>query len=78
MHLKDDTEDEHYSNFGRMEAPGADQKYSDYIRFPIRMAVTKTKKVASLHVRQAGRGALCGDGDLNSMVPIWQRKKRPT
>lgn len=61
MHLKDDTEDEHYSEFlEEWKLRELIKKYSDYIRFPIRMAVTKTKKVASCMVRQAGRGTLCG------------------
>ena len=48
MHLKDDTEDEHYSEFlEEWKLRELIKKYSDYIRFPIRMAVTKTKKVAS-------------------------------
>ena len=38
MHLKDDTEDEHYSEFlEEWKLRELIKKYSDYIRFPIRM-----------------------------------------
>ena len=51
------------------------KKYSDYIRFPIRMAVTKTKKVASCMSDKPDEVPYVEMETLNSMVPIWQRKK---
>ena len=76
MHLKDDTEDEHYSEFlEEWKLRELIKKYSDYIRFPIRMAVTKTKKVASCMSDKPDEVPYVEMETLNSMVPIWQRKK---
>ena len=76
MHLKDDTEDEHYSEFlEEWKLRELVKKYSDYIRFPIRMAVTKTKKVASCMSDKPDEVPYVEMETLNSMVPIWQRKK---
>ena len=76
MHLKDDTEDEHYSEFlEEWKLRELIKKYSDYIRFPIRMAVTKTKKVASCMSDKPDEVPYMEMETLNSMVPIWQRKK---
>ncbi|WP_409967622.1 molecular chaperone HtpG [Bengtsoniella intestinalis] len=77
IHVKDDTEDEHYSDF--LEDYKLQQlvrKYSDYIRFPIQMDVTKQERVDS-----DKEGAepvyipVTATETLNSMVPIWQRPK---
>ena len=81
MHLKDDTEDEHYSEFlETWKLRELIKKYSDYIRFPIRMAVTKTrKKEACLHDRQAGvRGTVCGDGDPELHGPHLAAEQEPS
>ena len=76
MHLKDDTEDEHYSEFlEEWKLRELIKKYSDYIRFPIRMAVTKTKKVASCMSDKPDEVPYVEMETLNSMVPIWKRKK---
>jgi len=76
MHLKDDTEDEHYSEFlEEWKLRELIKKYSDYIRFPIRMAVTKTKKVASCMSDKPDEVPYVEMETLNSMVPIWQRPK---
>ena len=55
MHLKDDTEDEKYSQFlDEWTLQELVTKYSDYIRFPIRMDVTKTRAKGGQPRRQAG------------------------
>jgi len=77
MHLKDDTEDEHYSEFlEEWKLRELIKKYSDYIRFPIRMAVTKTKKVASCMSDKPDEVPYVEMETLNSMVPIWQRSRK--
>ena len=84
MTLKADTDDDKYSQFlEEYEIRNLIRKYSDYIRYPIRMEVTKTRPVEEA----------AADGEdaekkepkyeeyqemetLNSMVPIWQRAKK--
>ena len=77
MHLKDDTEDEHYSEFmDEWKLKELVTKYSDYIRFPIRMAVTKTRKKEGSPDDKPEYESYSEVETLNSMVPIWQRDKK--
>lgn len=85
MTLKADTEDEKYSEYlEEYEIRSLIRKYSDYIRYPIRMEVTKSRPVEEPKNENAE-----GEEDkapkyesytemetLNSMVPIWQRDKK--
>ena len=73
MTLKADTEDEKYSEFlGEYKIRELVRKYSDYIRYPIRMEVTKSrKKEDSDEYEQYSELET-----LNSMVPIWQRSSK--
>ena len=85
MTLKADTEDEKYSEYlEEYEIRSLIRKYSDYIRYPIRMEVTKSRPVEEPKDENAE-----GEEDkapkyesytemetLNSMVPIWQRDKK--
>ena len=73
MTLKTDTEDEKYSEFlGEYKIRELVRKYSDYIRYPIRMEVTKSrKKEDSDEYEQYSELET-----LNSMVPIWQRSSK--
>ncbi len=48
------------------------RKYSDYIRYPIRMEVTKSRKKEDADEYEEYREL----ETLNSMVPIWQRNKK--
>ncbi len=81
VYLKDNTADESFDTFAT-EA-GLTQlikRYSNYVRYPIQMEVTRSRKV------EAPEGA---EGDeaqpswetytevatINSMIPIWKRKK---
>jgi len=76
MHVKDDTEDEQYSEFlepWRLQE--LVRKYSDYIRFPIRMEVSKTRKKEGSPDDQPEFESYTEIDTLNSMVPIWQRSK---
>ena len=73
MVLKEDTEEEQFSEFLQeyrvRELIG---KYSDYIRYPIRMEISKSKP------KEDGEGyeSYMEEDTLNSMVPIWQRGKK--
>ena len=78
LHLKDDTEDERYSEFlDQFRIQQLVKKYSDYIRYPIRMEVSHT------HVKE-GTGVDGKDPEyethtemetLNSMTPIWKKSR---
>lgn len=75
MHLKADTEEIKYSDYlSPYRLRSLVKTYSDYIRYPIKLPVEKTREV--------------GEGDekktetyteietVNSMVPIWRRSKK--
>ena len=84
MTLKADTDDDKYSKFlEEYEIRNLIRKYSDYIRYPIRMEVTKTRPVEEAAAE--GEDAEKKEPKyeqyqemetLNSMVPIWQRAKK--
>ena len=78
LYLKEDSEDENYSEFlDQFRLQDLVKKYSDYIRYPIRMEVSHT------HVKE-GTGVDGKDPEyethtevetLNSMTPIWKKSK---
>jgi molecular chaperone HtpG len=73
MTLKADTEDEKYSKFlEEYEIRNLIRKYSDYIRYPIRMEVTKSRKKEDADEYEQ----YTAWETLNSMIPIWQRAKK--
>ena len=73
MTLKADTEDEKYSKFlEEYEIRSLVKKYSDYIRYPIRMEVTKSRKKEDADEYEQ----YTAWETLNSMIPIWQRAKK--
>ena len=73
MTLKADTEEEEFSKWLReYEIRDLIKRYSDYIRYPIRMEVLKTRqKEGSEEVESYTQWET-----LNSMVPLWQRAKK--
>ncbi|MBR2612409.1 MAG: molecular chaperone HtpG [Clostridia bacterium] len=65
-----DTEDEKYSEFlEEYKIRSLVKKYSDYIRYPIKMAVSKTQKKADSDEYET----LVEVQTLNNMVPLWKR-----
>ena len=87
MTIKADTEEDKFSEFlEEYQIRELIRKYSDYIRYPIRMEVTKSRPV------EDEEEAIETDGEenhkspkyeqytemetLNSMVPIWQRTRK--
>ena len=73
MTLKADTEEEKYSEYlQEYEIRELVRKYSDYIRYPIVMDVTKSRKMDDSDEYEQYTEA----ETLNSMVPIWQRAKK--
>ena len=75
--LKDDTETECYDEY--LEASTIKElvkKYSDYIRFPIKMDVEKTKRKADAKEDDYSDDAyetVIENETLNSMVPLWRK-----
>ena len=76
MHIKADGEEEKYSEFlESWRIQELVRKYSDYIRFPIRMEVSKTRRKEGSPEDQPEYETYTEIETLNSMVPIWQRAK---
>ena len=76
MTLKADTEDDKYSDFLKeYELRSLIKRYSDYIRYPIRMEVTKSRNVANEDEEPKFEDYTEME-TLNSMVPLWQRAKK--
>ena len=73
MTIKADTEDEKYGEYlEEYQIRELVKKYSDYIRYPIRMEVTKSRKMEDSDEFES-----CTELEtLNSMVPLWQRAKK--
>lgn len=77
MKLKEDTEEEKYSRFvEEYELKSLVKKYSDYIRYPIRMDVTVSRRKEGSPDDKPEFESVTENQVLNSMVPIWQRAKK--
>ena len=81
MHIKPDTEDEDYCEY--LEEYGLEhliKKYSDYIRYPIRMEVTKSRqkeKPADAPEDYKPEWEEYKEWEtVNSMIPVWQKNKK--
>ena len=76
MHLKEDTEDEKYSEYlDHYKLYSLVKKYSDYIRYPIRM-VTPVQKVKEGSDPEKPEYEFVDEmTTVNSMVPLWQRPR---
>ena len=80
MHIKPDTEEEDYCEY--LEEYGLEhliKKYSDYIRYPIRMEVTKSRqkeKPADATEDYKPEWEEYKEWEtVNSMIPVWQKNK---
>ena len=77
----DDTEDEKYSEFlDEYRIKSLVRKYSDYIRFPIKMNVTHSKPKEQTEEEKKENKPLEYEDyveveTLNSMVPLWKKSK---
>lgn len=81
MHIKPDTDEEDYCEY--LEEYGLEhliKKYSDYIRYPIRMEVTKSRqkeKPADAPEDYKPEWEEYKEWEtVNSMVPVWQKNKK--
>ena len=77
MTLKADTEEDKYSGYlEEYEIRSLVRKYSDYIRYPIRMEVEKSRMKEGCDEDKPEYESYTEVETLNSMVPIWQRAKK--
>ena len=75
MTLKADTEDDNFSRFlEEWEIRNLIKKYSDYIRYPIRMEVSHSQNVGTSE--EPKYETVMEEETLNSMVPLWQKAKK--
>lgn len=73
LKLKDDTDDEKYSEFlEQYRIQSLIKKYSDYIRFPIKMDMSKSRLKEGTENEYED---YIETETLNSMVPIWRKNK---
>jgi molecular chaperone HtpG len=79
LKLKEDTEDEDYGRYlSQYTLQNLIKKYSDYIRYPIRMVMTSSRPVEKEDEngeKKTEYEEYTEDKTLNSMVPIWQKNK---
>ena len=72
LHLKKDTEDEKYSKFtDEFTIEGLIKKYSDYIKYPIKMDLTHEHKKDDSNETEIHKEETV----INSMIPLWKRNK---
>lgn len=71
--LKENTDDENYDQYlDSYEIQSLIKKYSDYIRYPIVMEMTKSRKKEDSDEYED----YTEEETLNSMVPLWKRNKK--
>ena len=74
LKLKDDTEEEKYSDFlDSYRIQSIIKKYSDYIRYPIIMNVEKSKLKEGTENEYE---TYTEEEIINSMIPIWKKNKK--
>ncbi len=77
MELKKDTQDDNFSRFlEEYEIRMLVKKYSDYIRYPIRMQVSKSRRKEDSPEDKPEYESYLEEETLNSMIPLWQRAKK--
>lgn len=73
LDLKDDTDDEEYSDYlSEYKIKELIRKYSDYIRYPIKMLVSKSRLKEGSEDEYENYEEI---ETLNSMIPLWKRNK---
>ena len=76
IHLREDTEDEKYSEFlEEYRIRSLVGKYSDYIRYPIRMEVTKSRRKEGSPDDKPEYEDYREDETLNRMIPLWKKNR---
>ena len=77
VYLRENSEDEEYDKYlDEYTIKSLVKKYSDYIRYPIRMNVTTSEPVLDEEGKPTGEYTETSElQTLNSMVPIWKKNK---
>ena len=76
MTLKPDTEEEKYSEYlDGYKLYQLVRKYSDYIRWPIRMELPQQRQKEGSSEEKPEYETVMEEETLNSMVPLWQRQR---
>ncbi|MBE6645771.1 MAG: molecular chaperone HtpG [Ruminococcaceae bacterium] len=71
LHIKEDSDDEKYSDFlEEYKIRSLVKKYSDYIRYPIKMTVTRSEKKEGTENEYENVSKV---EILNSMIPLWKK-----
>lgn len=74
LKLKKDTDDEKYSDYLEdYKIKSLVKKYSDYIRYPIKMEIEKSKPKEGTDGKEYEK--VIEIETLNSMIPLWKKKK---
>lgn len=74
LHIKPDTEDENYSDYlEEYQLKELIKKYSDYIRYPIKMEVTKCELKDEEKQEYEDKKEI---ETVNSMIPLWKKSKK--
>ena len=78
LYLKPDGEEENYSDFlGEYRLRGLVKKYSDYIRYPVKMEVEERRPTEETKDDEEPKyETVREEQTLNSMVPLWQKNKK--
>lgn len=78
LHLREDTEEEKYSEYlDSWRIKNLVKKYSDYIRYPIRMDITTEKLKEGVDPSSDAKDkyeSVTETETLNSMVPLWKKR----
>ncbi|MEG0408560.1 MAG: molecular chaperone HtpG [Bacilli bacterium] len=73
LYLKDDTDEENYSEYlTEYQLRELISKYSDYIKFPIKMEITNSVKKENTDEYEDVKELQT----LNSMIPLWKKEKK--
>ena len=77
LHIKEDTEDENYSDYlSEFKLKNLIKKYSDYIHYPIKMEVETEKLKDKKNKDDKDEYETIKEvTTINSMIPIWKRNK---
>ena len=74
LYIKDNTEEENYDEFLEdYKIQEIVKKYSDYIRYPIKMEVTRKELKEGSKDEYEDKKEI---ETLNSMIPLWKKKKK--
>ena len=79
VYLRDDSEEASYSSFlEEWTIKSLVKKYSDYVRYPITMEVSKSKPKLDAEGKEIGgeREEYQEEETLNSMIPLWKKNKK--